>query len=74
MEAIKNQTVFTLIGVEGTLVGFFFPDRMDGVDAVGYPLHFFADDRTAGGHLLECKIKNATVETDQTNNYHLLIP
>jgi len=73
-EAVKNQTVFTLNGVEGMAVGFFFPENMNGVDAVGYHLHFLTDDHTAGGHLLECTIKNATVEIDQTNNYHLMIP
>jgi acetolactate decarboxylase len=72
-EAVKNQTVFNLNDVEGTLVGFFFPDSMNGVDYAGYHLHFLTDDHTAGGHLLECIIKNATVEIDQMNNYHLLI-
>jgi len=72
-EAVKNQTIFNLNQVEGTLIGFFFPDSMNGVDAIGYHLHFLTDDHTAGGHLLECSIKNATVEIDQTNNYRLLI-
>ncbi len=72
-KAIENQTIFNLTQVEGTLVGFFFPDSMNGVDATGYHLHFLTDDHTAGGHMLECSIKNATVEIDQTNNYHLLI-
>ena len=69
---MKNQTTFNLNQVEGTLVGFFFPDSMNGVDAIGYHLHFLTDDHTAGGHLLECSIKNA-IEIDQTNNYQLLI-
>jgi acetolactate decarboxylase len=72
-EAIQNQTIFNLNNIEGTLVGFFFPDSMNGVDAIGYHLHFLTDDHTAGGHLLECNIKNATVEIGRTNNYHLLI-
>lgn len=53
-EAVKNQTIFNLNGVEGTAVGFFFPDSLNGVDAVGYHLHFLTDDHTGGGHLLEC--------------------
>ena len=73
-EAVKKQTVFTLNSVEGTAVGFFFPKSMEGVDYSGYHLHFITDDLNAGGHLLECKVKNATVEIDQINNYHLLIP
>lgn len=73
-EAVKDQTVFDLSGVEGTAVGFFFPASMGGVDVVGYHLHFLADDLTAGGHLLDCTIGDATVVIDQTNDYHLLIP
>ncbi len=73
VEAVKNQTVFTLQDVEGTMVGFYFPNSMQGVDSVGYHLHFLTDDHGAGGHVLESIIKDATVEIDQMNNYHLLI-
>lgn len=71
--ALQNQTIFNLTGVQGTAVGFFFPDSMDGVDYVGYHLHFLTDDRTAGGHLLDCEIRNATVMLDQIENYRLLL-
>jgi len=73
VEALESQTIFMLNEVEGTAVGFFFPESMDGVDSVGYHLHFLGDDRIAGGHLLECDIQNATVEIEQIDNYHLLI-
>jgi len=73
-EAVKNQTVFTLNGVEGTMIGFFFPESLSGVDFAGYHLHFLTDDRAFGGHLLECTIRNAVVEIDWMNNYRLLIP
>ena len=72
-DAVANQTVFDLNAVEGTAVGFFFPDSMGGVDSVGYHLHFLTDDLTAGGHLLECTIIEATVEIGQLNDYHLLV-
>ena len=73
-EVVKNQTVFNLNGVEGTAVGFFFPDSLNGVDAVGYHLHFLTDDHTGGGHFLECSIKSANVEIASVENYNLLIP
>ena len=73
-EAVKNQTVFNLSNVEGTAVGFYFPASMDGVDFADYHLHFLTDDHLSGGHLLECNVKNATVEIDQINNYYLQIP
>ncbi len=47
-EAVANQTVFNLEAVDGTLVGFFFPESMSGVDFAGYHLHFLTDDHTAG--------------------------
>lgn len=73
-EAVKNQTIFQLSNVKGTAVGFFFPDFMNGVDAVGYHLHFLTVDHTAGGHLLDCKISNATVEIEHLSTYQLQIP
>ena len=47
---------------------------MDGVDYAGYHLHLITDDRTAGGHLLDCIIDNAVVEIDQINEYRLILP
>lgn len=51
-EVVKNQIIFNLNGVEGTAVRFFFPDCLNGVDSVGYHLHFIANDHTGGDHLL----------------------
>jgi acetolactate decarboxylase len=73
-DALKNQSVFALNSTQATLVGFYFPNSMDGIDYAGYHLHLITDDKTAGGHLLECTLRNATVEIDQINNYQLLIP
>jgi acetolactate decarboxylase len=73
-EAIKNQSIFTLNNISGTAIGFWFPSSMDGVDFVGYNLHFITDDVTAGGHLLDCIARNITIEIDQTNKYNLVLP
>jgi len=73
-EALKTQAVFSLSNVSASAVGFWFPLSMDGVDYAGYHLHLITDDRTAGGHLLDCIIRNATVEIDQINRYELVLP
>ncbi len=73
-DALKNQSVFTLSNVSATAVGFWFPGSMNGVDYAGYHLHLITDDRTAGGHLLDCIIRNASVEIDQINKYDLVLP
>jgi len=70
---VENQTVFNLEQVEGTAAGFLLPSYMDGVNIAGYHLHFITDDITAGGHLLECNIKNVTIELDLTSNYELAL-
>jgi acetolactate decarboxylase len=39
--------------VEGTLVGFWSPASLLGVDVVGYHLHLISSDRTIGGHVYD---------------------
>jgi acetolactate decarboxylase len=73
-EAIENQTVFTLNNVSATAVGFWFPSSMDGVDFVGYHLHLLTDDKSAGGHLLDCIVRNATIEIDYTHEFEVKLP
>jgi acetolactate decarboxylase len=73
-EAIKNQTVFTLDNVAATAVGFWFPSSMDGVDFIGYHLHLITDSHSGGGHLLDCIVRNATIEIDQTRQFNMVLP
>jgi acetolactate decarboxylase len=73
-EAIKNQTVFTLNNVSATAVGFWFPSSMGGVDFVGYHLHFITNDHNAGGHLLDCIVRNATIEIEYIQKFVMTLP
>lgn len=73
-EVISHQTIFNLTNISGIAAGFYFPDSMNGVDAMGYHLHFLSSDQLAGGHLLDCIIRNATIELDYTNKYTLVLP
>jgi acetolactate decarboxylase len=54
-EVLAHQSVFDFEGLEGTLVGFRFPDLGLGVGIAGYHLHFISADRTRGGHVLDCR-------------------
>lgn len=53
-EVLAGQSVFDFENLEGTLVGFRFPDLGLGVGVAGYHLHFISADRTRGGHVLDC--------------------
>lgn len=73
-EVTKNQPTFEFKGVKGSIVGFWCPAYVNGINIPGYHLHFVTEDRTGGGHLLECSIKEARLQADRTAQFHLVLP
>lgn len=73
-EAVKNQQVFEYQNVEGTILGFWSPEYINGINVPGYHLHFISKDRQKGGHLLDCKMSEATAGVDVTDNFILDLP
>lgn len=73
-DVVENQVVFEFTNVTGTAAGFRFPAFMDGVQAPGYHLHFLTQNREAGGHMLECRVWNATVKVDFTREFLMELP
>jgi acetolactate decarboxylase len=73
-EVIDNQVIFTLNNVTGTTAGFRLPSYMAEINVAGYHFHFITDDESAGGHLLDCIVRNATIEIDYTYDYALALP
>jgi acetolactate decarboxylase len=73
-EVIADQHVFELNRVEGTVVGFRFPDHGEGIEVSGYHLHFISDDRTRGGHVLDCRPADGVARIDRSTDLHLELP
>lgn len=73
-EAVKNQAVFDFDDIDGTVVGVWFPDYMAGVNVAGFHLHFIADDRRRGGHLLDFSAADLTTAIDETDNFYMALP
>ncbi|MBN2224856.1 MAG: acetolactate decarboxylase [Deltaproteobacteria bacterium] len=73
-EVVKDQPVFTFRNVAGTLVGFVCPEYVAGVNVVGWHLHFIADDRRVGGHVLAFEARDLSVEIDETPSFSLYLP
>ena len=71
---IKEQTIFEFTDVSGTIVGFWCPAFVSGINVSGFHFHFITADRSTGGHLLDLKLKDATIEIDYTDNFYLLFP
>jgi acetolactate decarboxylase len=73
-EVVGEQHVFDLEDVEGTVVGFRFPDYSEGIEIGGYHLHFIAADRSRGGHVLECRVRDAVARIDAATDLHVELP
>jgi acetolactate decarboxylase len=73
-EVVKEQHVFEFADVEGTVLGFRFPEYSEGVEVSGYHLHFVSADRTRGGHVLECRPRSARGRIDVSTGLHLELP
>ena len=74
VEAMKEQPVFELSNVQGTIIGFRFPDYTMGVGVPGYHLHFITGDYKAGGHIMDLVMKNSKVAVEHTSDFYLELP
>src|SRR5918997_1041379 len=61
-------------GLRGSLAGFRFPDRAGGLNVAGYHFHFISEDRSVGGHLLECRISRGELRVDHESSLKLELP
>jgi acetolactate decarboxylase len=73
-KAASTQPEFHFQKVRGTLVGFWSPTFAGAVDIPGYHFHFLSDDRTMGGHVLDCAGSNLRLRVQKINEFHLSLP
>ena len=66
--------MFALEGVEGTMVGFRFPDYAEGIEVGGYHLHFITADRRRGGHVLDARATAVRIALDPSRDLHVELP
>jgi acetolactate decarboxylase len=73
-KAAAIQPEFDFKDVDGTLVGIWAPQFSSALNVAGYHFHFLSEDRTKGGHLLECSGENLRVRVERLNDFHLSLP
>ncbi len=73
-EACLAQAEFTLGAQEGTLVGFYCPQWMAGLNAPGFHLHFLNSGKTAGGHALSFAVEGGTLRIQELTGVQVLLP
>lgn len=74
VEVVKDQPTFELSNVSGSLVGFRFPDYAQGLNVTGYHFHFITADRSAGGHVLGCRLAHGELRVDREGDLRLELP
>jgi acetolactate decarboxylase len=60
--------------VRGSLVGFCFPRGLEGIEMVGWHLHFATDARTRGGHVLDFTSRKAVAYIDGATELQVELP
>jgi acetolactate decarboxylase len=62
VEVAEGQSLWTRDEMSGTLVGVRSPAWVGGLNVPGYHWHFLSDDRTLGGHVLDCRVREGRVQ------------
>lgn len=70
----REQTVFELRNVQGTLVGFRLPQYLKEVNAAGYHFHFITEDVKTGGHLLDGEFLNTRASIETLRDWQIALP
>ena len=74
-EVLKaDERRFTFDAVEGSLVCFYFPPYMDGVNTPGWHFHFIDEARERGGHVFELCMEHGLARLRKTDRFILDLP
>lgn len=74
VEVVKHQKVYDYRVQEGTLVGFYCPSFVKGVNVPGYHMHFLGSKRQKGGHVLALETPACRVRVAILNRLNLVLP
>ena len=73
-EIAETQSVFTFENIDGTMIGFWCPEFINGINVGGWHMHFLAKDKNRGGHVLDYKIGSIDVSTMEMMNFEVMLP
>lgn len=73
-EVAREQREFSRESVAGTIVGFYFPGYMKGINISGFHLHLLSDERDFGGHLLQVGEVRGTLRLRPLSSFSMILP
>ena len=74
VEVVKTQTTWQEENIHGTLIGLRCPQWVGTLNVAGYHWHFISDDRSRGGHVLDCQFDQAALRYDECSSLVIQIP
>ncbi len=74
VQATSHQAEFDFSHVRGTMVGFWSPAYVRGINIAGWHLHFLSDDRRGGGHVLDCRGNDLTLMMEELPDVRIAMP
>ncbi|WKY48913.1 acetolactate decarboxylase [Eubacteriaceae bacterium ES3] len=72
-KVVEKQSVFDYSKSSGTLVGFWCPDNLGGINVSGYHFHFISEDRSQAGHVLDLALTAGEVSVDESNGFEMAV-
>jgi len=73
-EAAKHQKENVFTNLEGTLAGFRSPTYAQGIGVAGFHLHFLRQDKQAGGHALDYRLRAGKVQLCTVHDLRVELP
>lgn len=61
-DLMKSRPIYTGKDIKGTIVGFYSPPYIGGIDLSPFHLHFISDDKKVGGHIVGMTLQGAELE------------
>ena len=74
VDATADQPEFALTDVSGTAVGFWTPLYARTINVAGWHFHFVTDDRSGGGHVLDCQGGNLRAQMQDLADIRIAMP
>jgi acetolactate decarboxylase len=74
LEILAERPIYEREDIRGTLVGFWCPEYIGDINTRGFHLHFLADDRSMGGHLIAFEASSLDIQYDIKDGYKIILP
>lgn len=61
-DLMKTRPRYTGTAISGTIVAFYYPTYVGGVDLSPFHMHFISDDKAIGGHIMSLRLENTALQ------------